>query len=79
MDKIICVKIDYEHNSASFYIDDEHLNENYYEVLKHCTRCKYFDDQIDFPNSFCDKSCEFIDYHFCTLKCPLGKFEIVEV
>ena len=58
---------------AEFGLD----NKNYDKVLKHCTKCKYFDDETDFPNCFCYKSCEGIDYHFCTLKCPLGKFEIV--
>ncbi len=78
MEKIKCIKINEHHNSASFYIDDKTDNKNYDKVLKHCTKCKYFDDETDFPNCFCDKSCEMIDYYFCTLKCPLGKFCILE-
>ena len=77
MEKIKCVKINVHHQSASFYIDEETENKNYDKVLKHCTNCKYYDYESDFPNSFCEKSCEMIDYHFCTTKCPLGKFEIV--
>jgi len=77
METIKAVKINDHHNSASFYIDEETYNKNYDKVLKHCSKCKYFNEEWDFPNSFCEKSYEGIDYHFCTLKCPLGKFEIV--
>lgn len=77
MQKIKAVKINDSINSASFYIDENTYNNNFDNVLKHCTHCKYFDNETDFPNCFCDKNCDMIDYHFCTLKCPLGKFEIV--
>lgn len=78
MEVIKCVKINEHHNSASFYIDEKTENKNFDKVLKYCEKCKYYDNETDFPNSFCDKNCEGIDYHFCSLKCPLGKFEIKE-
>lgn len=78
MEVIKCVKLNEHHNSASFYIDEKTENKNFDKVLKYCEKCKYYDIETDFPNSFCDKCCEGIDYHFCLLKCPLGKFEIKE-
>ena len=51
----------------------------YYEVLKICEKCRFFDDKTDFPNAFCDKNSEMIDFHFNTLVCPLGKFKIIDL
>lgn len=51
---------------------------NFDNVLNICGKCKYFDDDTDFPNCFCNKSCEMIDYWFCSSKCPLGKFKLID-
>lgn len=59
------------------YRFDEY-DENFYKVLDICSKCKFFDNDSDFPNCFCDKNCEMIDYMYCTGKCPLGKFELFD-
>lgn len=51
---------------------------DYYKLCRICDKCKFFDQESDFPNCFCDKSNEMIDFWFCSPKCPLGKWEIVE-
>lgn len=54
-------------------------NEKDYDKLRRiCDKCKYFDKESGFPNCFCDKSNEMIDFWFCSPKCPLEKWEIVE-
>lgn len=73
--KIIKATINERHNSCSFRNNPK----GYKEVLNICTKCGYLDEETDFPNLFCDKSCEGIDFHFNTLYCPLNKFKIVDL
>ena len=56
----------------------EHHDKNFDQVIKHCKNCKFLDEESDFPNRFCDKNNDMIDYWFCTGKCPLGKFELID-
>lgn len=72
--KIIKAKINKKMNTCSF----ENSEQEYNEILNICSKCKYFDDETDFPNCFCEKSCEMIDFWFNTVQCPLNKFKVVE-
>lgn len=55
-------------------------NESDFDKLcKICEKCKYFDQGTDFPNCFCEKSNEMIDFHFCSPVCPLNKWKIEEL
>lgn len=74
--KIIKATINDEFPQSCSFKNNE---KGYKEVLKICSKCKYFDDETDFPNCFCDKNCEMIDFHFNTLYCPLNKFKIVNL
>lgn len=49
------------------------------QISKICDKCKYFDQETDFPNCFCDKSCELIDFYFCSPTCPLKKWKIEQI
>lgn len=65
-------------NSPTGSFNFNKLDSEFKKVIAICSKCKFLDDDSDFPNSFCDKSCEMIDYHFCSPKCPLGKFIVLD-
>ena len=65
-------------NDKQLSFNFKNCDDNYDKVLKICSKCKYFDDTTDFPNVFCEKSCEGIDYWYCTPKCPRGEFLLVD-
>ena len=75
------IKAKINENDASMGIKsfrfDEH-DKNFDKVLEICQKCKFFDGETDFPNMFCDKCCEMIDYWYCLSQCPLGKFKLVD-
>lgn len=54
-------------------------NDNEFDkVINICQRCQFLDQESDFPNAWCDKSNEMIDYWFCAAECPLKKWKLIE-
>lgn len=70
-------RVNKEAGGSKCYKFDEH-EKNFDKVCAICEKCKFLDTKSDFPNRFCDKNCEMIDFWFCTPECPLGKFKLVD-
>lgn len=48
------------------------------KIINICQQCKHIDEDSDFPNIWCDKSNEMIDYWFCLSECPTKKWKLVD-
>lgn len=69
---------DHPHPEVQKSYNFRDFDNNFNIVSNLCFRCKFLDDKSDFPNRFCDKTNDMIDYHFCQAKCPLGKWQLYD-